>query len=93
MDNAKGNKNWTILAGLAVLVTMGIVAKVDLAFGLPSHGHTDVDATIAKIIEKICNSNLATFQAFVNSCKRAISKAYSKVLEVLKIVCHTTAVE
>ena len=82
MDNAKCNKNWTVLAGIAALKTLGIVEKVTLSFGLAGHGHSDIDATIAKIIEGLCNADLPTFDAFMEACKAAISSVYSKVLKV-----------
>ena len=52
MDNAKNNKCWTVFAGLCALVSAGIVLKVKVSFCLASHGHIDIDATIAKIIAK-----------------------------------------
>jgi hypothetical protein len=82
MDNWKGQKNWTVIAGLNALVTLGIVQKVKLSFGLACHGHTDIDATIAKVIEKVCNADLPTFLNFMNACKDAIGVSYSKVIEV-----------
>lgn len=50
MDNAKGNKCWTVYAGLAVLVAYGIVQKVKISFGVPNHGHTDIDGSIGTVI-------------------------------------------
>jgi hypothetical protein len=82
MDNSKGNKCWSIIGGLASLVSLGVVEKVKLSFSLPMHGHTDVDATIAKVIERVCNANLPKFSDFVEACKDAIKSQYSKVLEV-----------
>lgn len=82
MDNWKGQKNWTVLAGLTALKTLGIVQKVKLSFGLANHGHTDIDATIAKVVEKVCNADLPTFRSFMEACKSAISMCYSKVLDV-----------
>lgn len=87
MDNWRGQKNWTVIAGLAALKTLGIVQKVKLSFGLASHGHTDIDATIAKVVEKLCNADLPTFSRFVDACKTAVTCEYSKVLEVI-VSCH-----
>ena len=83
MDNWKGQKNWTVIAGLAALKTLGIVQKVKLSFCLASHGHTDIDATIAKVVEKVCNADLPTFSRFMEACKNAVTCEYSKVLEVI----------
>lgn len=84
MDNAKNNKCWTVVAGLAALVTLGVVAKVTLSFCLSSHGHSDVDATIAKCVERLSFADLPTFRAFMEACKAAISSNYSRVLEVCR---------
>ena len=84
MDNFKGNKCWTMVAGLAALVTLGVVAKVTLSFCLSSHGHSDVDATIAKTVERLCCADLPTFTAFMEACKAAISANYSRVREVCR---------
>lgn len=50
MDNAKGNKCWVVFAGLSILVAYGIVEKVKLSYGVPNHGHTDVDGSIGCVI-------------------------------------------
>lgn len=46
MDNAKGNKCWTMYAGISALVAYGVCTKFKLSFGLANHNHMDIDSTI-----------------------------------------------
>ena len=50
MDNAKGNKAWTMFLALCALVSYGVCVKTKLSFGLANHNHTDIDSNIASTI-------------------------------------------
>jgi hypothetical protein len=49
-DNAPNNKGWSVVIGLAVLIFLGIVDKIVVAFLLVGHTHTDVDRIISYIV-------------------------------------------
>lgn len=83
MDNARSNKSWATLSGLAALVCSGIAEKIKLSFCLASHAHTDIDATIAKVVAAICKTNMRTFEEFKNGCIRSIAHEGSQVLDVV----------
>ena len=82
MDNASGNKNWVVLAGLAALVCSGTCEKVKLSFGLPNHNHFDLDATIGNVILALVHQDLPTPSHFVQACKNAIEKVDHRILDV-----------
>jgi len=54
MDNARGNKAWTVLAGLSALVAYGVCTKAKLSFGLANHNHIDIDSNIGSTIAGVC---------------------------------------
>ena len=52
-DNANNNKSWTVIIGLAVLIALGIVDKIVVAFLLVGHTHTDVDRIISYVVSHL----------------------------------------
>ena len=90
MDNARSNKCWTIIAGFSALQAAGICVKTKLSFNLASHGHNDIDGTIANVVTKVANKDLETFSAFTDACKDAISVKFSSILEVFLLVITFT---
>ena len=86
MDNGPANKNWGVLSGLAALVCTGICEKVKLSFCLSHHCHTDIDATIAKVVDVVNKKDLHTFDELKDACTRAIAVSSSKVIDVVQLV-------
>jgi hypothetical protein len=85
-DNASGNKNWTLLAGLAVLVLFGIVRKVKLSFCITGHTHEDIDAIIGNVISHLRGKDLVTFEELKTECLKAIEQQHA-VVEDVALVC------
>ena len=59
-DNANNNKSWSVIIGLAVLVAMGVVDKIVVAFLLVGHTHTDVDRIISYVVTYLRGMDIPT---------------------------------
>lgn len=82
MDNAKGNKGWTVFSGVSALVAYGLAVKAKLFYGLANHGHFDCDSNIGSVIMGVCNRDLPTLESFTAACIEAIHERGSRVLLV-----------
>ena len=61
-DNANNNKSWAVIIGLAVLIALGIVDKIVVAFLLVGHTHTDVDRIISYVVSHLRGKDIATLE-------------------------------
>ena len=61
-DNANNNKSWAVIIGLAVLIALGIVEKIVVAFLLVGHTHTDVDRIISYVVSHLRGKDIATLE-------------------------------
>jgi hypothetical protein len=85
-DNATVNKNWTLIAGLSVLVLFGYVRKIKLSYCLTNHTHEDVDAIIGNVIAHLRGKNIRTFEELKLECMKAI-ETEGAVVEDVAIAC------
>ena len=89
VDNTSANKCFTVIAGLAALVALGVCNKVALAFLLVGHTHTDVDRIIGLVVSYIRRLNVTTFEelkAYVLELFTVIVSAFNMFLYTQQIM-------
>ena len=85
-DNARVNKNYTLVAAMGALGLLGIVRKVKLSYLKVGHSHCDGDGVIGVIGRDIINENMPTFETFRDHVKRAFRKMGTGFNEVYRLV-------
>ena len=86
LDNTNSNKCWSLFAGLAALIEIGVCQKVKVSYCVVGHTHEDIDAIIGTVITFLRARNVLTFAEFRAACIASISKVYSKLLDVDQLI-------
>ncbi len=86
LDNCSSNKNFTVIAGVAVLVALGICRKAKLSYLIVGHTHDDIDAIIGNVVSYLRKLDLLSFEILKKGCEEAISKEGSTVIDVNQVV-------
>ena len=68
LDNVSSNKCWALLAGMAALVSLGLVRKLKMSYCLVGHTHEDIDALIGTVISRLRTCAQVGLHNFIIMC-------------------------